>query len=791
MILNVAARRLSAGVLLAGLATAPLLAQAQAEVCVGTTAALYQAFANIDGNQTGDVTIKLQAGTYALASNLSLDYRDGGDPSGSYGRLTLRGGYNPGCTTRSNALGATTLSGSGGQRTIDIELINNALTLERISSTNIDWSLGNWVCYSAQDRPLKIDSVRMANTRLLFGDLGCYDILIRNSMITARAGTPNDAAIAYSAYFSTGSHMPEFSVSSSTVLNGGLRLLFLRGSGQTPAPARVRLTGNVFDNDGAEIHIDGGDLYASHNRYDSLSVSNGQQQSDLDNIAAPPLLLAGGVPQNASPVVNAGSRFVPGGLPTTDLADNPRLVGVDPDMGAFETAVDNAFYLDVTNSNASGPGSLAQAVASGNAVNGRQVIRFNIPGGCPRTITLAQTLAIGDETDILGESQPGSQPNTFAAGYNGAPCIILRAGSGVADGIVFDSPESADNLRLSQLAFSGFTGDAVNLRSGRGHQITGNRFGGSVGAVALLDVGTAVRVENTAREAQIGGPDPAQTNLVGNASFGIVLSGSGGNQVTGNAIGDAGFLPLPNALGLSVRSSWNTIQDNWLFHSTALNLLVSSEDAHHNLVRDNAIGSAGVHGLSLSGGAHRNRIGPDNFFTGNGADGIHIASGSFNDLSGNRYSGNGDLAIDLGENGVTPNDADPAFDGNTTPNRNQNFPVIDAARPLSALGMQFVRVQGSLSSTRGTYRIDVYRNNSCDPSGHGEGATLLGTETVELDCTIVFNNQCTRAFDLFIPGVVTPGQFVTATATSPAGHTSEFSACREVLDDLIFADGFQ
>lgn len=765
--------------------------QAQTEVCVGTTSALYQAFADVSGSQTGAVTIKLQSGTYALGSDLSLDYRSGGDPTGSYGRLTLRGGYNAGCTSRTNALGATTLTGSGGQRVVGIELVNNPLTIERISSSNIDWNLGNWICYSAQDRPLQLDSLRLLNTRLSFSSLGCYDILIRNSLIRGRPGTPNDAAVAYSAFFGTNSHAPEFAVSSSTLLDGGLRLSFLAGSGQSPAPARVRLSSNVFDNDGAEIVIDGGDLYASHNRYDSASIVNGQQQSNLDNIAVPPLLLASGVPQNASPVVNAGTRFVPGGLPTTDLADNQRLVGADPDMGAFETAVDNALYLDVTNTNASGAGSLAQAVASGNAVNGRQVIRFNLVGSCPRTITLAQTLTLSDDTDILGETQPGSQPSTLAAGYNGAPCVILRAGAGVENGIVFSSAEAADNLKLSQLAFSGFTGNAVALRSGRGHQITGNRFGGSVGAVALLDVGTAIRVENTAREAQIGGPDPAQTNLIGNASFGIVLSGGGDNQVTGNAIGDAGFLPLPNTLGLAVYSPDNAILDNWFFHSTAINVLISTEDAHHNLVRDNAISGAGVHGLNIAGGANRNRIGPDNQFINNDADGIYIASGSFNDLSGNRYAGNGGLAIDLGDNGATPNDPDPIFDGNTTPNRNQNFPVLTSVEPLTVFGANFARIRGTLSSTRGLYRLDFHRNTSCDDSGHGEGSTLLGSETVELDCTIVLNNQCTKSFDVLVGGTVAAGQFVTAIATSPGDHSSEFSACREVGDDLIFANGFQ
>lgn len=778
---------------LALLAAGVAPARAQTDVCIGSTAALYQAFADIGGGQTGAITLKLQAGTYTLSSDLALDYRPDGDPSGSYGRLTLRGGYDAGCTTRTDDLGATTLNGSGGQRTIDIELINNAFTLERVSSANIDWRFGNWVCYSAQDRPLNLSAVRLQNTHVSFNLMACYDIAIQNSLITARSGTPNDAAVSYYAYFGDESHPPFFSVANSTLRSGGLRLRFLPFDDESaPDPASVQLFSSVFENDGGEVAIEGGNLYASHNRYDSLSLTGGQLLTNLDNIASAPLLQAGGVPQNNSPVVNAGTRFVPGGLPARDLANNPRHVGTDPDMGAFETAVDNALYLDVTNTNTSGAGSLAQAVASGNATNGRQVIRFDIGGSCPRTITLAQTLTLTDDTDIAGDSQPGTQANTLAAGYNGRPCVILRAGSGVENGLVFNSGEAGDNLKLNQIAFSGFAGDAVALRSGTGHLLTGNQFGGTVGAVTLLDVGTAIRVEGTAGGVQIGGPDPTQTQLIGDADFGIVLRGSGGNRVLGNAIGDAGFLPLANTVGVSVYSPNNLVEDNLIFHSTAINLLLSSEDAHHNTVRDNGIGGAGVHGLNIAGGAHRNRIGPDNFFTSNDADGIYIASGSFNDLSGNRYSLNGGLAIDLAGNGVTPNDPDPIIDGNATPNRNQNFPVLTLAEPAAFFGVHYLNLQGTLSSTLGSYRVDVYRNTGCDASGHGEGVHLLGTLDVELDCTIIGpNNQCTRSFEGLVFGEVGPGQSITATATSPGGHTSEFSACLEAGSDLIFADDFE
>ncbi|HEY6940797.1 NosD domain-containing protein [Dokdonella sp.] len=768
-------------------------AHAATELCIESTSALYQAFANIDGGSTEDITLKLRSGTYTLGSDLLLDYRgNGGDPQANYGRLTIRGGYGPGCTSQSAALGATTLDGSGGQRVVGIEMINNALVLDHISSTHVDWEFGNWICYQAQDRPATITALRALDSRVSFDFMGCYDILIQNSMVTARADSVGDVAIGYASYFSTGSNPAYFALTNSTVRGGSLRLAFLPfDEDQHPASAAVELFGNVFENDGTEVLVDGGDLYSSHNRYDSLSLTHGVLATNLDNISAAPLLQSSGVPQNNSPVVNAGTRFVPGGLPVLDLAAQPRLVGSDPDMGAFETPVDDSLYLDVTTTAATGAGSLAQAVASANGTNGRQVIRFDIPGSCPRTISVNQALTLTDDTDILGETQPGSQPNTFGLGYNGEPCVILKAGAGVDSAFVFDSNESADNLKLSQLAFSGFTGNAVHLRSGRGHLVTGNQFGGSVAGTALLDVATAIRIGDSAGDVQIGGPDPAQTNFVGGASLGIVLGGNGDNSVIGNALGDAGLQNAPNAAALVVYSDHNQVQDNWISRSSAINILVTGEDAHHNTFRDNLVIRSDGAGMLIDGGAHHNRVGPENSFASNGGDGIYLHSGSPNDLSGNQYSGNDGLAIDLGDNGVTPNDPDPVLDGFVTPNRNQNYPVLTRAQPSP--GFAFFVLEGTLSSTLGTYRIDIYRNHGCNASGHGEGLTLLGSRSVDLDCAIVpQNDQCTKAFSLLVPGIVVPGDDqITATATSPSGHTSEFSACRAVTtSDVIFADGF-
>ena len=83
-----------------------------------------------------------------------------------------------------------------------------------------------------------------------------------------------------------------------------------------------------------------------------------------------------------------------------------------------------------------------------------------------------------------------------------------------------------------------------------------------------------------------------------------------------------------------------------------------------------------------------------------------------------------------------------------------------------------VSVAGSISSTPNTaLTIAVYGNAACDGSGYGEGASFVGAVNV----TTAANGN--GAFAATFPA--TPGGFwLTATASDPAGNTSEFGPCR-------------
>jgi hypothetical protein len=79
-------------------------------------------------------------------------------------------------------------------------------------------------------------------------------------------------------------------------------------------------------------------------------------------------------------------------------------------------------------------------------------------------------------------------------------------------------------------------------------------------------------------------------------------------------------------------------------------------------------------------------------------------------------------------------------------------------------------VAGVLNSTPGrTFTIQFFANTACDPSGNGEGQTLLG------QASVTTNASGTATIAVF---AAPEGQIVTATATSSVTNdTSEFSPC--------------
>src|SRR5206468_5435944 len=113
------------------------------------------------------------------------------------------------------------------------------------------------------------------------------------------------------------------------------------------------------------------------------------------------------------------------------------------------------------------------------------------------------------------------------------------------------------------------------------------------------------------------------------------------------------------------------------------------------------------------------------FNAGNGITVLETATG--NVYSANAIFANAGLGIDLGGDGVTPNDFGDADPG---PNDRQNFPGLDSALATSAGTL----VDGSLNSLPNTsFVVEFFANSAPDPSGFGEGERFLGSQMVTTD----------------------------------------------------------
>ncbi|HZN68521.1 MAG TPA: hypothetical protein VFB66_24785, partial [Tepidisphaeraceae bacterium] len=208
--------------------------------------------------------------------------------------------------------------------------------------------------------------------------------------------------------------------------------------------------------------------------------------------------------------------------------------------------------------------------------------------------------------------------------------------------------------------------------------------------------------------------------------------------------------------------------------------------------QDHLLGN-GAHGVLIDN-AYRNLIGgtenvQGNVIARNQRNGVAVlgGDGDTNSILRNSMRSNAQLGIDLGDDGVTPNDPGDADGG---PNLRQNFPLITTATSDGAA----VRVRGTLDSTpNGRFRLEFFATFVPDPSGHGEGDRFVGAGDVRTDA------GGAATFDFSFPATVQDGDQLTATATRlasiepslPLEDTSEFSPRTSILPGLagVFVAG--
>jgi hypothetical protein len=402
---------------------------------------------------------------------------------------------------------------------------------------------------------------------------------------------------------------------------------------------------------------------------------------------------------------------------------------------AIGGAAASAATYTVTTPADSGAGSLRQAIANANAHPGADVIAFAIPGAGVHTIAPATELpAVTDTVTIDGYTQPGSRPNAARDSDDAVLRVDLSgtAAPAGANGLVIQH----DGCTLRGLAIHGFHPE-----------------NGSEGGVGVLLLGNASTVAGN-----FVGTDPSGTLADGNTE-GVVLSGDG-NRIGGVAPADRNLIVSSvNAVGVRASGNATVIQGNFIGLDAT---------GHGGLGNQGAGIFIGGTGASIGGTAP---------FAGNviafndGAVIVPDAQSSGIAILGNVIFGNGLSArsvggIDLGYDGVTPNDA---CDADSGANGLQNFPVLTSASAHDGV----VDVDFTLNAAPSTaYRIEFFASRGCDASGFGQGQRFIGRAFATTDA------GCGVSGTANLAAACLEGQYViTATATDPAGNTSEFSAC--------------
>lgn len=314
---------------------------------------------------------------------------------------------------------------------------------------------------------------------------------------------------------------------------------------------------------------------------------------------------------------------------------------------------------------------------------------------------------------------------TTTVGLSGGGTIGISVDN--SPGVLIGTNNDGTNDFMERNAISGWgdTGIRVTGPLSTSVKISGNRIGTNLSATAAVPNGNnGIRLGSVGVDTMIGGPGGANANVIaGNGSHGILVAAAAQpGFIVNNFIGTdpAGTLDLGNGgAGIRIDAS------DWLI------------------------------GL------------PGNTIANNGQDGIQVAAAaSLVTITENAIHSNDGLGIDLADDGVTANDAN---DSDTGSNELQNYPTFDAIAPGAT------DVTGTLQSAAlGTFTVEVFRDSAADPSGHGEGRTLIGSTSVTT------NAGGSAIFTVTLPSTAVAGEYYAATATDSNGNTSEFSPAQLV-----------
>jgi hypothetical protein len=386
-------------------------------------------------------------------------------------------------------------------------------------------------------------------------------------------------------------------------------------------------------------------------------------------------------------------------------------------------------------------------------------------------------------TDATGTVDLGNGGDGITLSFVDGPWVKgnLISGNG-GDGLHVEGRTVSGNVSNNYIGTDA-TGTAALGNDGDGVDLLNCQFGFKLGVapadappppvidpaasgrnVISANGGNGVRVSGTEKSVDVEvsynyiGTDAAGTRTLGNHGSGVyVASGNpviGGGAARGNVIsgngGDGVTIARPFIPGLSVTRV--LIGANRIGTSAA----------------DAPLGNAG-HGVAVLGsngvavGGTRSAA-DGNTIAHNGGAGVWVVGATADgvQLARNRVFSNTLPGIDLGGDGVTPNDPG---DADTGPNRLVNFPVITevGAAPASGPPVRSVAHVTMSAEPQRQYEVEFFAAPAT-----GGAARWVGTALVTTDAA--GNGAAVTSLD-----PVAPGELVSATATdAKAFATSEF-----------------
>jgi hypothetical protein len=503
--------------------------------------------------------------------------------------------------------------------------------------------------------------------------------------------------------------------------------------------------------------------------------------------------------------------------------------------------LDFGFNFDtVVNTNATGQGSLYQAITNANTLTGDNTLaQSGRTAGIENLVFMVSNGTTGSGGVLALSGGLRSGYNYFSAGvatiamdrtlpdvtaplvidawaqpgWTAAPVIELNgAGAGASvSGLTIKGGAST----VRGLVINRYTANGLQLMTLGSNTVAGCYLGtNAAGASASANAGIGLNVFNSGSNT-IGGTATSAGNLIsGNTGTGLTITGTGtGNLVQGNTIGlnAAGTTRVANgANGIYLNSASNTIGGltsaarNVVAGNTVQNLTIDAA-ASGTVVQGNyfgttASGTAGpvngydnilVNASSAQIGGTANGAGNTIAYAAGAGGGRGVTvTGAYtgNAIQGNSIFGNATIGIDLAGDGVTTNDGAKTAN---QPNLLMDYPVFTSAS-LSGTTLTVAGYVGSAAgqSTFASARVEVFLSDASN--SNGQGKTYLGFLSTDasgnFSGTVSVNG---------VSGATAGSSSITGTATDGSNNTSEFGPNKvlgytlagTVFEDLNYGGG--